>query len=146
MNYCIQGHWEPRQGWWMWHLQLWKGKLRSLWVQGRAEERRVSSPALPSLQGPGVLPVLEQKCRKLPRERIACGWCVPISAPVLHVLRLAASPHFPSSLHGCHVPSTFRCWSVLAHFYSPPILLAQPGLKRGCLVKVPGRPSRSAGW
>lgn len=38
--------------------QLWKGKLKSLWVQKGMEER-LPSPALPSPQGPTQVPGME---------------------------------------------------------------------------------------
>lgn len=65
----------------------------------------------------------------------ALGGYVPFSALALPVLCLTPSPLLPSPRFffiGCLAPSTFRCQSVLAHCYSPPIPLAQPSFKLLC--------------
>lgn len=151
-SYYIRAHWEPYTflRWWMWHYQLWKGKLKSFWVQKRMEERR-PSPDLPSPQGPRGPHGAGMEMQGIPRGRN----CPPLPLSDVFASQHLSSrcfislhPHpFPSSLFmGCHTPSTSRCQSVLAHCYSPPISLAQPRFKRKCFVKVPGSPGGGEGW
>lgn len=78
------------------------------------------------------------KLREFLREELsysAFGGYVPFPALILLVLHLTPSPLLPFPgffFMGCLAPSTFRCQSVLAHCYSPPIPLAQPSFKLLC--------------
>lgn len=83
-----------------------------------------------------VLLVLETQGIPRGGTVLLCPWGVcSLLSTCPPVLQLIPSPRlpFPSfSFMGCLAPSTFRCQSVLAHCYSPPISLAQPSFKLLC--------------
>lgn len=90
------------------------------------------------------------KFREFLREQLsysAFAGYVPFPALIPQVLLLTPSPllSFPRFFFtGCLAPSTFRCQSVLAHCYSPPIPLAQPSFKLLC--QGARSPGGGEGW